>query len=106
MRPEEEALKLMREVGIYGLGGNEGCPCTDFKVHGIAVSVSCHKSSKTVSVYGTPIDFIKGNGDDVPYYVDTERLRPIAEEVLRQVDAYYDAGGEYARTFSVSYQKD
>lgn len=92
------AVSLIREVGIYGLGGNDGCPCTSFEVRNVHVDVSCHKSEKTVRVWSHHMDYT-----DESYRRCNAALKPIADEVLRQVDAYYDAGGEYAADFAVRY---
>lgn len=96
--PSRAALALIREKGIYGLGWHEGCPCTDFVVHSVHVDVSCHKSEQTIRVYSHHIDFC-----DEQYRRDPTFLRPIADEVLRQVDAWYDAGGTYAADFKVKF---
>lgn len=98
-RVVDGAIELVREIGIYGLGGNDGCPCTDFAVRNISVHVSCHKSEQTVRIYSHHADF-----DDGSYRTDTALFEPLAEEVLRQVDAYYGAGGEYAAGFKVLYR--
>lgn len=39
------ALELIRREGIWGLGTNEGCPCCEFSVRNVSVSISCRKSS-------------------------------------------------------------
>jgi hypothetical protein len=88
----ERAVQFIREIGVYRLSPPDGCPCAQFGVHGLVVQVSCHKSGKYVTVEAESCDYM---GDS------EERLRPIADEVLRQVDAYYDADGEYAATFEV-----
>lgn len=92
------AVELIREVGIYGLGGNDGCPCTSFEVRNVHVDVSCHKSEQTVRVWSHHMDFT-----DEKYRRCEAVFTPIADEVLRQVDAYYDAGGQYAADFTVRY---
>lgn len=96
------ALDLIRQLGIYAIGGNEGCPCTDFEAQKVKVSVSCHKSEQTVRVYTNHMDFY-GGGFGEPYALDTSGLQEIADEVLRQVDAYYDADGRYAADFKVRF---
>lgn len=96
--PARGAIALIKKIGIYGLGGNDGCPCTNFEVQNVHVDVSCHKSQRTVRVYSHHADFCDEN-----YRRDQRFLRPIADEVLRQVDGYYDAGGEYAADFLVKF---
>lgn len=98
--PSRGALDLIKSIGIYGLGGNDGCPCTSFMVQDVNVDISCHKSGDgpRVRVYSNSLDFA---GED--YALDIRYFDGLAEEVLRQVDAYYDAGGEYAATYEISY---
>lgn len=100
--PAAPALDLIKRVGIYGLGGNEGCPCTNFEVQSVHVGVSCHKSEQTVRVYSHSLDFFEG-GFGEPVKQNTDALQQIADEVLRQVDGYYEAGGEYASAFTVRF---
>jgi hypothetical protein len=35
------AISLIEEHGIYGLSGDDGCPCAHFKVMGVSVDISC-----------------------------------------------------------------
>lgn len=99
-RLSASVIELIREVGIYRLGGNDGCPCTNFEVQNVKVDVSCHKSEQTVRVHTHHADW----ADDDYQATDTRLLEPIAREVLRQVDDYYQAGGEYAAGFTVRYR--
>lgn len=39
------AADLIKAVGLYELGGYDGCPCTSFEVRDVAVNVGCRKSS-------------------------------------------------------------
>lgn len=94
----EEVTSLIRKIGIYTLGGHDGCPCTNFEVRNIHVDVSCHKSEKTVRVYSHHLDWTDNN-----YRQVDAALEPVANEVLRQVDDWYGAGGEYAADFEVKY---
>ena len=94
-----DVVDLIREVGIYRLGTLEGCPCTSFEVRDVHVDVSCHKSSDhSVRVWSNHCDY-----SDENYKRVDAAFRPIADEVLRQVDAYYDAGGEYAASYAVRF---
>jgi hypothetical protein len=92
-------VDLIREVGIYRLSGYDGCPCANFEVQSVSVDVSCHKSDHSVRVHSHHMDYC-----DDKYRLDTSLFQPIVEEVLRQVDAHYDAGGEYAKGFAVKFQ--
>lgn len=92
------ALKLIRQHGIYGLGGHEGCPCTEFSIQGVNVSVSCHKSESLIRVWSKHISYLKDS-----YEPDAARLNPIAEEVRSQVDKWYTgSNGEYGAEYAVS----
>lgn len=82
--PAKPALDLIKQVGIYGLCYSDGCPCTNFEVHGVSVDVSCHKSDHCIRVYSCSADF-----QDAEYKVRTCLFQPIADEVRRQVNAYY-----------------
>ena len=100
VRLAQGVVDLIREVGIYRLGLPDGCPCTDFEVQNVGVSVSCHKSGNHgVRIWTKHMDYCRSD-----YSICTEALRPIADEVLRQVDAWYDADGDYAATFAVSFE--
>lgn len=99
-RSANSVADLIREVGVYRLGGSDGCPCTSFEVLNVNVSVSCHKSGD----HGLRVWTNHADYSDENYRCVDAALRVIADEVLRQVDAYYDAGGEYAATFDVRYK--
>src|ERR1039458_10278142 len=47
----DKAIQLIQQHGIFGLGGYDGCLCTNFEIQGIYVSVSCHKSEHCVRVW-------------------------------------------------------
>ena len=68
-----KALKLIQDVGVFGLGWSDGCLCSHFEVQGVCVSVSCRKSENCLRVYSS--------GD-----VDPEDLQAIAAEVNRQLE--------------------
>lgn len=40
-----EALKLLKEVGVYRLCGTDGCLCMSCKVQGVTIDVTCRKSN-------------------------------------------------------------
>lgn len=75
---------LIEEVGVYRLGGYDGCPCTHFQVRGISVDVSCRKSS---GMDGPFPDFfgigirVYTRSDDA----DGAHLATVAKEVARQL---------------------
>jgi hypothetical protein len=99
-RAANAVADLIREVGIYRLGGSDGCPCTNFEVQNVHVSVSCHKSGD----HGLRVWTNHADYSDENYRRVDAALRVIAQEVLRQVDDYYDAHGEYAATFDIRYR--
>lgn len=41
----EAMISLLKERGVYGLAGGDGCRCAHFSNHSIDVDLSCHKSS-------------------------------------------------------------
>ena len=92
-------IDLIREVGIYRLGGYDGCPCTSFEVQSVSVDVSCHKSSQCVRVHSHHMDYCDDN-----HRLDKSLLQPIADEVLRQVDEHYGGNGDYRAGYSVKFQ--
>lgn len=49
--PSDSAIALIREHGLGGLGGYDGCPCTEFEVHSVRVQISCHKSGSGPRIY-------------------------------------------------------
>ena len=76
------ALDLIRSVGVHGLGGYDGCLCTNFEVQGVHVDVSCRKSSGGIGFRGTLLRVYS-------HHIGTEPtdLVPIAREVARQLVA-------------------
>lgn len=78
------AVKLIHDIGLYGLGGYDGCPCTSFEVMGVAVAVSCRKSSGMDSVFkdffGIGVRVTSRLMDATP-----DALVKVADEVLRQL---------------------
>lgn len=75
------AIALIKQVGVYGLNGSDGCACTSFSVHGMDIEISCRKSAHLVRVTSYSCDSI---GID---------LQPVADAVLADLTAYlgYDA---------------
>jgi hypothetical protein len=69
----DKALELIRQHGIYGLGGADGCECTHFHVQHVSVDVSCRKSGRSIRVYSNSMD------------QDPLSLELIAQEVLDQI---------------------
>lgn len=40
-------VKLIREHGVFGLGGSDGCACTSFSLGGVNVDIACRKSGSS-----------------------------------------------------------
>ena len=51
----EMAVELIKEKGIAGLGGFDGCHCSRFSVFGFMVNVSCRKSLGTGEFNGSRV---------------------------------------------------
>lgn len=73
---DRQVLDLIKEVTIYRLGNWDGCSCSHFSVRNVNVDISCGKGrDRGIFVHSNSMD-----------YDDVELLRPIAEEVKRQVE--------------------
>jgi hypothetical protein len=86
MKPEHEiVVDLIREVGVARLGHFDGCVCCHFNVRNIEIAISCGKGDERGLWISSPsLDYyLEGTKDDS----DPKLLRPIAEEVRRQVEA-------------------
>ncbi len=57
-----EVVSLIRQHGVGGLGGYDGCACSHFHVLGVYVDVQCRKSG--------PANTIKVTGSDDYNHVD------------------------------------
>lgn len=76
------ALKVIRDVGVGGLGGFDGCLCTSFAVQGIEVDVSCRKSSGSAGHFGYTLRVHSRHMDATGAY-----LEAVAREVAGQLQA-------------------
>lgn len=91
MKPENEVVvDLLRDVGVDRLGYFDGCVCCHFKVRNVEIGVSCGKGrDRGIWVSSASLDYydreLKG--------LDEALLRPIAEEVQRQIEASEDGRG-------------
>lgn len=77
------AARLIAEKGIFGLGGYDGCMCTNFEVQGVHIDISCRKSSggsMFKDFYGTTIRVWTNHLDG-----DAKGLGQVAAEVIREV---------------------
>jgi hypothetical protein len=66
----DEAIALIKQHGLYGLGGSDGCRCVHFHIQGVSIDVSCHKSEHCIRVWSNYI------------YREASELERIAREVL------------------------
>jgi hypothetical protein len=83
MQEHEMVLAIVKEVEVWRLGHFDGCCCCWFRVRDVQIDVSCGKGSeRAVRVYSQSDDYWNENSKS-PNEVF---LRPIAEEVARQVE--------------------
>ena len=77
-RPEHmKVVDLIREVGVDRLGAFDGCACCRFNVRNVDVRIGCGKGpERAVWISSPSLD-----------YEDEALLRPIADEIVRQVEA-------------------
>lgn len=83
MDEPEKILAIIKEVEVWRLANFDGCICSHFSVRNVNVEISCGKGGERgVFVSGHALDYYwkEGTPDDN----DENRLRPIAEEVVRQ----------------------
>jgi hypothetical protein len=73
---QADVVALIRDVGIQRLGLWDGCPCSSFSVRNVDVDISCGRG-RVIGVW------ISSKSCD---YMDTENLKPIGEEVARQLE--------------------
>jgi hypothetical protein len=77
----------MKRFGLWGLGGADGCACTEFSLYNITVSVSCHKSERTIRVSCPSMER------------DPRSLEALAVEAMSQLRDRY----EYEEPFAVRF---
>jgi hypothetical protein len=53
----DDAIALIEQHGLHGLCRFDGCPCIDFDVHHVHVSISCHKSQHQIVVESSSLDY-------------------------------------------------
>ena len=88
--PEDDVVSLIREVGCERLGFWDGCCCSSSSVRGVSVDISCGKGrEQAVWVSSHHMD-----------YNDKTSLRPVMDEVIRQLEDKSGRGGGFARYFA------
>ena len=76
MKEPQQVLEIIKQLGIWRLGNLDGCCCSRFSVRNVDVEISCGKGGpRCVRVSSPSLD-----------YMAVELLRPIAEEVKRQLE--------------------
>lgn len=82
MREPEKVLAILKEVGVWRLAHWDGCTCTHFNVRHVDVDVSCGKGrDRGLWISSKSLDYWDGKSNGC----DENLLRPIAEEVARQI---------------------
>jgi hypothetical protein len=78
MSEPEKVLAIIKEVGTWRLANFDGCVCSSFSIRNVEVDISCGKGrDRAVRVYSCSFDY-EENHDEL--------LRPIAEELKRQIE--------------------
>src|SRR6185312_17385679 len=85
MQEPEKVLALIKEMEVWRLGNFDGCCCCRFSLRNVDVEVGCGKGGdRGVWVSSPSMDYWDRMTEDSS---DERMLRPIAEEVARQVEA-------------------
>jgi len=82
--PEHERIvELVREIGVWRLGNFDACVCSRFSIRSVEVEINCGKARpRGVRISSVAMDYWNGSSEDGNNEI---LLRPIAEEVARQV---------------------
>lgn len=87
MTEPEKVVSLIRLLECWRLGNWDGCCCSRFSIRGVDVDISCGKGGQQAVWVSSPsLD-----------YMDKELLRPIMDEVIRQVTEQSGRGGSFAQ---------
>lgn len=79
-----KVIALIRELEVWRLGNCDGCMCCRFSLRNVDIDVDCGKGSERgVTISSPSLDYYDGVSENGS---DTRMLRPIAEEVARQVE--------------------
>lgn len=77
MSEPDMILSLIQQVGVWRLSNSDGCMCGGFTLRNVKVDIACGKGRKrAIWVSSNSMDYTKND----------ETLRPIADEVARQVE--------------------
>lgn len=82
MLDAEAVVSLLKQHGLFGLFGSDGCLCCNGHLQAVSIDVSCRKSSaaKPEGFYGVLVRIYS-------CYMGTDpaNLRMVADEVVRQL---------------------
>ena len=97
MSEPEKIVAIIKEVECWRLGNWGGCCCSHFSIRNVDIDISCGKGREQAVWIGSPsMDYWNGvskNGND------ENLLRPIMEEVVRQLTEQSGRGGTFAQYF-------
>lgn len=85
----DRVVEIIKEVGCSVLGNWDGCCCCNFSIRNVEVDISCGKG-------GEQAVWVSSNSCD---YDGEPTLRPIMDEVIRQVTEQSGRGGSFAQFF-------
>jgi hypothetical protein len=91
-KPEPQiVLEIIQAVGIHRLANFDGCLCGRFSLRNVDIDICCGKGRQRALWISSK----SGDYDDNAQ----KKLRPIAEEVVRQVQDLNDGRGEMPTRF-------
>lgn len=85
----EKVVALIRSVECWRLGNWDGCCCSNFSVRNVDIDISCGKGREQAV-------WVSSHSYE---YHNKENLRPIMDEVIRQIDSKSGRIGEFARYY-------
>lgn len=80
-----QALELVKEVGIYKLSGTDGCLCMRCEVQGVYIDIACRKSGAAMDQIDPGFFGVKLRVHSRHLDAGGDELRAIANEVARQL---------------------
>lgn len=84
MDEPEKVVAIIKEVGVWRLANWDGCICSRFSIRNVDVDISCGKGSdRGIRIDSPSMDYWN---EDTADDCDEKLLRPIAEEVKRQIE--------------------
>lgn len=89
MSEPEKVVALIRHLQCWRLGNWDGCCCSRFSLRNVDVDISCGKGREQAVWVSSHSSYYSGEDD----------LRPIMDEVIRQVTEQSGRGGKFAQYF-------